>query len=537
MARLRRGSGIREQDLVARAKALRTSVDPLLPRLTKECPTDRFDRLRTELEQVREAHDDARRLERMTRWGDPLARSYAGLLKFALEPTPPVVVAFPLPDGEASYATLARAPREAEVAVQQSDDPSRLLLGYVDWARKGFHFFATRRALWCTGRSPAPPEEFLSERIAELPYRLVDDPAHHRHVCPHLKDGDPRPFLEVDWPGAGTAFRVCRRCAKEERHLLGSLSDGAAVPDPATEFPVRAEWNVRCHGGPECVHARLPELPRALRHRYEIGRLSDAQLLDAYADELRPRIEGTGRRTLVAGGVCYGDRTATFLEALGGTDLERRAVERALDGLEGYFAVDEPSASRALERLWPEHAEVIVRTIVTDPAEARRWIDETRRAPGRVAEILKRAQRQSDERQVLGELPRYRDLAREAAWVDRIAREYRTHGDAAAERAILQSLPGEGKERGLAFGLLAALGRGAAHAWQFSKTEQEFGSALADRARRALAAPASGYHEALDGLLQAAGVADWGVREASTAAASESGRSGAPAAVELDKNS
>jgi hypothetical protein len=276
---------------------------------------------------------------------------------------------------------------------------------------------------------------------------------------------------------------------------------------------VGAEWNVRCQGGPECVHAQLPELPRATRKRYELGRLSDSQLLDAYSDELRPRIEGTRRVTLVAGGVCYGSDRAAFLTALHATPIERRAVERALEDVHGYFEVDEPSASRALERLWPEHAEVIVRTIVSDPADARRWIEEARGAPGRVAEILKRAQRRSEERQVLDELPRYRQLAREAAWVDRIAREYRTHGSAAAERSILQSLPGEGKERGLAFGLLYALGRGTAHAWQFSKTEQEFGTALADRARSTLAAPADRYHAALDALLQAAGVADWGVRE------------------------
>jgi hypothetical protein len=469
--------------------------------------------LKAELEEVRTSRDDEKRLERMSHWGDSLVRSYAGLLKFYLDPKTPPVISFPLPDGEVSYAPLARAPRETEVAVQQSDDPARLLLGYVDWTRKGFHFFATRKSFWCSGKSPTPPEEFRSERIAALPYRMIEDPANQRYLCPHLNDNEPRPFLEVAWPGAGTAFRVCRRCVKLDRHLLSSLSDGAAVPDPSEEFPVGAEWNVRCKGGPDCIHARLPELPRALRKRYELGRASDAQLLDAYSDELRPRIEGTGRPTFVAGGVCYGSDVAAFLDALRATPIERRAVERALEDVRGYFEVDEPSASRALERLWPDHAEVIVRTIVSDPEEARRWIDEARGAPGRVAEILKRAQRRSEERQVLDELPRYARLAREAAWVDRIAREYRTHGDSAAERAIVHSLPEEGKERGLAFGLLCALGRGNAHAWQFSKTEQEFGTALADRARSTLAAPADRYHASLDGLLQAAGVADWGVRE------------------------
>jgi len=523
MPRIRRGSGVREHDLVARAKVLRDSVEPLLPKRTPDCPPDRFERLRSDLEAVREDRDDEKRLERASHWGEPLVRSYAGLLKFYLEPSNPVVVSFPLPDGEASYAPLARAPKETEVAVQQSDDPGRLLLGYVDWARKGFHFFAGRKTLWCSGRSPTPPAEFRAERVADLPYRLIEEPAKHLFLCPHLKENEPRPYLEVGWPGAETAFRVCRRCAKPERHLLASVSDGAAVPDPSTEFPVDVVWNVRCQGGPECVHARLPELPRPLKKRYELGRLSDSQLIDAYADEIRPRIEGTSRPTYVAGGVCYGSNAAGFLEALDATAIERRAVARALEDVRGYFEVDEPSASRALERLWPEHSEVIVRTIVADPTEARRMIDEARGAPGRVAEILKRAQRRTEERHVLEELPRYRRLAREAAWVDRIAREYRVHGNSAAERTILQSLPQEGKERGLAFGLLSALGRGSAHAWQFSKTEQEFGSALADRARSTLAAPAERYHAALDALLQAAGVADWGEREDPATASAEAG--------------
>ncbi len=516
MARIRKGSGVREHDLLARAKVLRESIDSLLPRLGPDCPSDRFDRRRAELEEVREARDDEKRLERLARHGDPMARSLAGLLKFYLEPSAPTVVAFPVQSGEVSFAALARTDREAEVAVQQSDDPDRLLLGYIDWARKGFHFFASRRALWCTGRSPSPPEEFRAEKVAELPYRMSEDAAHHRYLCPHLAAGEPRPFLEVGWPGANTAFRVCRKCAKDDRHLLGSVSDGAAGPDPSGEFPVTAELNVRCTGGPECVHADLPALSRALEKRYELGRLSDAQLLDEYVAEIRPRIDRAARPTFVAGGVCYGDRRTEFLDALHSTSVERRALEAALDERRGYFEVDEPSASRALERLWADHAETIVGSIVRDPDEAHRLVESARGAPGRVAEILKRAQRQTDEREVLDALPRYRSLAQEAAWLDRVARDHRTHGDAGAERTVLHSLPREGKERGIAYGVLIALGRAGAHAWQFSDTEKEFGAALADRARELFAAPPAGYHAALDRLLQAAGVANWGEPEPPT---------------------
>lgn len=513
MARVRRASGVREHDLVARAKVLRESVDPLLPRLTGDAPREKFDRLRADLEEVRAARDDPKRLDRMSRWGDPLPRAYAGLLRYFLDPTTPTVVAFPLPGGEGSYATLSHSTREAEVAVQQSDDPTRLMLGYVDWARKGLHFFTTRKVLWCTGRSARPPAEVLAERIDDLPYRTVPEPGSRVLVCPHLAAHESRPFLEVGWPGADRTFRICRRCAKDDRHLLSSLSEGSAVPDPSVAFPVEVELNVECRGGPECVHARLPSLPKSLRRSYELGRLSDAALLDAYRTEIRPSVEGTRRTTLVAGGICYGDHVSEFLDALHPTPLERRALETALEPPPGYFEVDEATASRALERLWPEHSEEIVRAITEDQGEARRALQEARDAPGRIGEILKRAQRRGEERELLDALPRYSHLSVEATWVDRVARAYRTHRESGAERTLLQSLPREGKERGLAYAFLLALGRAPAHGWQFTPTEQEFGTSLAEPARALLEAPAASYHGAMDRLLRAAGVADWGVRE------------------------
>jgi hypothetical protein len=519
MARLHKGSGLREADLVARAKALRSSVDPLLPRLTSDCPTDRFERLRAELEQVREAGDDERRLQRLSRWGDPLPRAYAGLLRFALEPSTPVVVTFPTASGDVSYAALAATDREAEAAVQRSDEPDRLLLGYLTWARKGFHFFATRRALWCTGRSEVPPPEFVAERIAELPYRLTDEDGTKVYRCAHLAAGEPRPRLEVAWPGAGLSFRVCRKCVKSDRHLLGSLSSGAAVPAPEEEWPVSADLNVLCRGGEECVHRGLPPAPKGLLKRYVLGRLSDAALLDGVLDELRPRLERSGQRALVAGGICYGADVDGFLEALSPSPVERRALAAILGETRGTFEIDEPTASRALERLWSGHAEEIVGAVVTDPEEARRLVEEARGAPGRIAEILKRLQRQSEERELLETLPRYARLAPEAAWADRIARVYRVQGETGAEKTVVRTLPREGKERGLGFGFLLALGRSSAHAWQFTPTEKEFGSALQEPLRQLLTAPAAQYHAALDALLRAAGVVDWGTVSAGPAAA------------------
>ncbi len=512
--KLRHASGLREHDLYERAKALRASVDPLLPRVAAGADHERLDRLRDELEAVREARDDARRLERYRRWGDPIARAYAGLLSYYLDRQLPEMLAFSLPSGEVAYAPLSRAPREVEAAVQQSDDPRRLLLAYLDWAKRGYHFFATPKTLWTTGRSPTPPDEVLRAKLASLPYRFVEgsDPA--ARSCSHLAVGEPRPFLEVGWRGAGVAFRVCRKCVKDDRQLLAALTDGIIVPDPHEEFPVRVVWNVRCSAGDGCVHADLAPPSRSLIRSYELGRLADLGFVEAYDGEIKPRIDGARSATFVAQGVCYGADRERFLDALHPSPVERRALAKALEANDGYFEVDEPSASRALERLWSRHAEAIVGAIVPDPDEAARWIQEAKGSPGRIVELLKRAQRKGEERELLGSLPRYARLSPEAEYVDRVARSFRTHGETGAERTALQALPREGKGRGLAFALLLALGRSRSHDWQFSPTEREFGTSLERFAREVLGAPPERYHEALDRLFHSAGVAEWGERTA-----------------------
>jgi hypothetical protein len=513
MARLRRISAVRKEDLLDRAKVLRGSVESLLPKLTSDCPPDKFDRLRSDFEEIRAARDDEDRLDRFARRGDSFPRSLAGLLKYYLKPEAIVVATFPLPNGSIPYAPLARAEPETEVAVQHSNDPERVLIGYLDWTKKGFHFFATSDRLWCTGRSPAPPPEFRSAKLAGIPYRVVADPKHQGFACPHLAEGEPRPYLEVGWPGAGTRFRVCERCLKPDRHLLSSVSDGVAVPDPGAAFPVSAALNVRCQAGSECVHTHLPDLPRGLRQNYEHGRLGDADLLREYLSELRPRIERTSRPTFVANGTCFGSDLNTFLGALNPSPVERRALESVLREIPGYFSIDRASAGQALEQLWTAHSETIVRSIVEDPKESQKLIDELRGAPpGRVAEILKRVQRLREEREVLEALPQYQGLSPEAAYVDRVARIYRTQGAAAAERGLFEFLPREGTVRGLAFGLLLALGRTGSQTWQFSESEQKFGAFLQEAATATLTASPADYHDALGRLFLAAGVAEWGKR-------------------------
>lgn len=520
--RARRASGGRESDLVRRAGKLRDSVAPLLPERIGPGPWSKFDKRKDELETVRAARDDENELERLAKRGDPMARALAGMLRFYLEPDLPAMLVARYPSGEIPFAPFGRTSREANVAIQNADDPSRLMIGYLDWARKGFYFFATERSLFCTGRSPEPPAAFLAAQNAAQPYRLTPTGSGDGFECPHLARKEHRPYLSVEWPAAHREWRVCLACAKHERQLLSTLTSRLAVPKPLKEFSVSADLNVECHGGDSCVHANLPALPRGVRKRYLFGRSSDREMLDAYVEFLRPRLERTRAPVFVAAGVCYGSDRAKFVEALSPTEEERTALERTLPSVEGLFEIDEPRASRALERLWPQHAEEIVGAIVSDPKEAERLVREARAAPGRVSELLARAARRGAEEARRKELPTYDNLAPEAAYVDAVARTFRARGAAAAEKALLERLPREGKERGIAVGLLTALGRLGPHDWQFTDTERTFGAALADLAKGVLSGPAAEYHTALDRLLGTAGVVRWrGVDSAEGSARTE----------------
>jgi hypothetical protein len=512
MVRARRASGGREGDLLDRASRLRKSVDDLLPKLGPECPTDRFDKLRAALEEVRSDRDDRDRLLRRARgWGgEDMAKAYAGLLAFYLEPEMPALLVATFPTGEISFAPLSKGSRESEVAVQQSDDARRLLLGYLPWARKGFHFFATSHQLYCTGPSPTPPPEFREAKLKDLPYRTVPSGDGGSLECAHLNEGIPGIALEVGWPGAHRRIRICRRCAKDDRHLLGNLTEGVAVPDPEAEFPVTADVRIDCRGGERCVHARLPEPSKRTRQQYLFGRIGDAAFLDEYRKEIQPLFDKANPPIWISGRVCFGTDRAKFIQSLDPTPEERRALEEVLPDVRGTFEIEEPSASRALERLWPSYADRIVQAIVPDAARAADLVREARANPGRVSDLLGRAAKQTRERELLTALPTYAQLGTEAAFVDSAGRAYRTQGGPGAERTVLSSLPREGKERGIAWGILHALGRSEPHRWQFSDTERQFGEALSEKARRFLDAPPDGYHAALGELLGAAGVASWG---------------------------
>lgn len=529
MPRVRTTSGGREGELLARAKALRKDPTLLLPKLADDCPTGPFDRIRKDLESVQAAKQDANELEYLAGKGEDLARAYAGLLHYAEErPQLPALVARSA-TGELPYLPVAKASKEALIAVQYYDDPRRLLLGYLALARGGlfggggYHFYALENGILCTGKTADPPAEFVRASLERIPYRLAPPPSEGAggggrdaqsplRVCQHLARGDAEEHLVIRWRSVNRTLKVCQKCAREDVHLLAALSENMVIPDPDGEFEVEATLPIEHKHKGDCPLSQLPPLSGALEKRYRGGKLSDAEVLKAHREDVDRVVNSQRRPLLVAGGQCYQEDLERFLQALGPTPAEKRALSKVLPTLDCPLISPEARAGKVVEMLWKEHAVELLQAAGASPEEARRREAEARSAPGRAAEVLNRFAQQRKEEATLAKLPTYEDLVPEAALADRLARLYRTAGAAEVERQIARESPPEGKTRGLAWAFLLALEKSSGQAWRFSDTEQEFGAALAEGAKRLLDAPSEEYHEALHALLLEAGIPAWGQR-------------------------
>jgi hypothetical protein len=513
-------SGGKEETLLKKARELKRDPFVLLPALSDGCPTAPFDRIRGDLTKVKESAEDVEALKKYMVRGENLARAYAALLYFAEERPEAEMAVVTHPTGTIPYLTLGTATPEAQIAVQYYDDPRRLLLGYANLAKGGlfggggFHFYALERRVVCTGKEARPPAEFISATISRLPYRLfpLESKGQKKRVCAHLQKGETQPFLEISWAAAEMTFNICRKCVREDAHLLASLLESMAVPNPDEIFEVKVEYPLEHkHQGQPCQVWEMPALAAGNERRYRKGRISDSDLLGAYLKEAEEALLASNGALFVAGGRCFGSDAKGFVDDLSPTPAERKALTEVVANRTTPLLVTERTAGKALEALWKDHAQELVEAMGVTGEEEIRLVQEFSNSPGRVSELLERLYRKEQEKAVLATLPEYSNLAPEAKFVLDISRLFRTHGETAVEQKLVSSLPEEGKMRGLAWGFLLAMGKAAErHAWRFTDKEQEFGAALSPAALKLLKASPKEYHSAMSDLLSAAGVTSWG---------------------------
>ncbi len=382
MPRIRYTSGGKEGEVLARARALAKDPTLLLPRTPDGSLSPLFPRLAQDLRTVQGHAEEPDQLDRLTFRGEPLARAYAGLLHYAAKRPSLNHQVARFPTGDIPYLPVERVPKEELIAVQYFDDPRRLLLGYLHYARPslfgggGFHFYATQEAVVCTGKAADPPASFVEDALRAIPYRLSPLPKADGSdggvlACTHLARGDREPYLEVRWASAHRTLRVCRRCAGEDRHLLASLSGSMVVPDPAGDFEVDVVYPLKHEHREPCPAGEPPGLSRRSEKAYRDGRLADSELLKEHLTEVEGSFRSHRGRLLRGGGRCFGEEVPLFVDALDPTPAERTALRRVLGRSEEPLLVPELSAGKVVEALWKDHARELLRALRLDGATGR----------------------------------------------------------------------------------------------------------------------------------------------------------------------
>ena len=508
MARKRRG-GLRarappksqERALVQRAKALRDDFSPLLPKCASDCNPSVFRKIERALSVVQKFSDDQKRLEKLASRGDLIARGYAGMLMIANAGKVPYTAAAPTPFGEAIYAVRGKVPKEVLIGVQHYDDKRLLLLAYMSMAmKKGLYFYATKDALYCTGRTPNPPEDYIKEALGRIPYKLRRDGK--SLMCHHLRDGESRPYLSIRWKSAGIEIMVCESCLSDGANTFALLTEGIGAKNPMADFDIELSIDLEIESdGNNCPKIEKKGMKK-LMERYVHGRLSDKGFMESALKSMGYSGDG---RYLIIGRKCYGEDEKAFIDALK-PGKYRKVVEEFVKSRDGPIIIENPSVNKVLDYAWDRWGKRALHEIFKSRERAE-IVWEDRKKSGRTPlEIIDEGLLMMEAEKKLERLPHYGNLPKTADFCDTVARAYKISGKDEALKVIGSWKNADEHIKAISYAFLSAMELEKGKEWQYNRIERELGASLKDRAKALLESEGDDYHNALLELLRYAGV-------------------------------
>ncbi len=505
----RRGFGARappksqERALVERARALREDYSPLLPECIGGCSESMFRKLERALSLVQRFADDQKRLEKLASHGDPLARGYAAMLMIANSGKVPYTAAAPTPFGEAIYAVRGKVPKEILIGTQHYDDKRLLLLAYMPLAmKKRLYFYATRDKLYCTGKRPEPPEEYVKEALRRIPYRLHREGKHL--MCKHLRDGESVPYLRIYWKSQEIEMGVCEQCLSDESNLFGKITEGIGAKNPMEDFEIDAIVDLEVvSDGENCPKPEKKGMKKIVE-KYVHGKISDRKFMERALTSGRRGYQGEGRY-LIIGRKCYGEDEKAFIDALNPKKY-RKVVEEFVRLREGPIMIESPSINKLLDYCWDRWGKKALRKILGNKERAELVWNEHGKVGRTPLEIIDGALAMLEADKKLEKLPHYEKLPKTAEFCDSVARAYKIGEKEGAVKTI-DSWPSKDEHiKALAYAFLSAMGMEKGREWQYNRIEKELGESLKERADKLLSSSGDGYHRALVELLRYAGV-------------------------------
>lgn len=507
----RTASKVQEKELISKAKKIRKNPDLIIPKCEHEGRCT-FDKIRRQVARVQDLADDEKKLAKLAKTGDQMARAYAATLLLTHSEKAPYLAVFRTPFGEIAYAMRGKVKKEKLIGVQHYDKPKWKLLAVLDIAtKKGLHIYSTKKGMICMGKEAKPPEYFIKEMIATLKYDLKKEGK--IFSCEHLsskevkeKNASSHDYILIKWKSADISIAACSKCTSKKSNILASITQNIAVPKPEEDFDLDVVMNLKCKV--DCKNCNIKkhiDVEEELQKTYLSGGISDFELIQKHQENFEEFLRGGDKKVYVIDENCYGNDITAFINALNPTEEEREGLKVILERVETPVVVSKATPNKVLNMFWEEHGKDVIKAVMKDEKTAKKLFDKADTSKSSPSQVLREASILTKERDIISALPQYRGLPPIAKFADDIARTYMTSGKEDALRAIEHYRGGDTRIKSVAYAFLLALKQGASKKWQYTKTEIDFAQFLKEPALKLLDSKPKDYHDKLQSLLSATG--------------------------------
>lgn len=480
---LRTAAGSLQEQYLARIQEL--VDDPLL--VLPDCPAGEprpIARLRRGLEALK-----AGRMPLAARFDRHVLGAVAKARAIAARAAVPRLMDAKIAGQRRFYLQVGHVDRACSVGVQNHDEPRVLLIAFASTAKRhGLHFFASDDGLWCSGKVPVPPQEWVDALPGESSTAFTRVPAEGGGRS-RLPDGVPagwtcahpdRPHVRLHWRG-GPWLEACAECGKRVGGLHRRAREGYVGPNQRQPVDV----TVRLPDG----STQVPDRERLAKYR--AGLIGEGELSSAAAAAWR----GSGAARWAVAERTFPSAEA-FVDSLAPEPWERPVLLRLV--ADGYVA-EHPSVASVLQGrrgalgdALRAHLEDGPQFLAAHEAMASR-------------DLVRAAHEEARRRETLTRLPRPAGLGPQGDWVDGLARAHLAGGRAAALQVLRKAVSEAPVPRSTRYAFLEALGGALDLGSRFTPDEKASAQALLGPAKAVLATEGEAYAAALREFLRVSG--------------------------------
>lgn len=494
---VRTASKSMEKQIVASSQRLYDNPLLVLPTYSDRFSEKRFKKIAAQLSKINQIKDDTKKLEKLSNKRS-LVSAVAGTLLVAHSKKAPYLASAQYASDSIIYAQRGKATREDLIAAQHTDDPFFRLFGVRDMAMKyGLHLYSWDSGFISTGLEAKPPKEFIDFILKTFDYKIQKNIVSCQHISPsiiHEKKINDTPYLLVNWKSADITFGICKHCASKKKNLIFSITKYLIEPD------VRADFDVEVIG--EIIKEGKTDLEYETSHldEYFKGSLTDYKLITLNMEKRVETLQSSNTVHYVLDGTSYGNDSDKFIDSLEPNTYEKQALQFMLQRSNRSVVVTNTTPNSVLELFWDDQGKDFLHSLLDD----EEVIEELFALHEIPSTIIKTAFQLTKRREILQQLPQYKDLPEVARFADRLTRIYKTEGAAKMIAAIKQR-PDTPQGKAMAYAFLQAVGKAEDKKWKFSKVEIESGDFLTPFAKKLLDGTPDSYHKVFQELLKASG--------------------------------